>query len=220
MDNSPTVSIELMEKNRPQQQRAIQTYERILESAAQLLQEVGVERISTNLIAERAGVTVPALYRYFANKYAVFYALGARLMDRQNEAMLTWQQSYEQSDDPFIYLNHIEELLHLTLQATREQTAGLAILRMLRVIPALQDIRLKSHSAMASWAAGIWGELFSIEVTEQLLRGLRLTMELGTSAVEMSMEDPDMPPDFAFSEYGAMVRGHWQGIIADQRRNI
>ena len=56
--NAAELPFELLEKNRPQQQRAIKTYETILESAAQLLEEIGVERISTNLIAERAGQSV------------------------------------------------------------------------------------------------------------------------------------------------------------------
>ena len=53
--------VELLEKNRPRQERAKRTYEAILNAAAELLVEVGVERISTNLIAERAGITVPCL---------------------------------------------------------------------------------------------------------------------------------------------------------------
>ena len=72
----PRRQVELLEKNRPRQERAKRTYESILVAAAELLVEVGVERISTNLIAERAGITVPALYRYFPNKYAVINALG------------------------------------------------------------------------------------------------------------------------------------------------
>ena len=87
-------SVELLEKNRPQQQRAIRTYEAILSATGELLCEVGLERVSTNNIAERAGVTVPALYRYFPNKYAVLNALGARLMDAQNEVFARWQRRY------------------------------------------------------------------------------------------------------------------------------
>ena len=56
----PRRQVELLEKNRPRQERAKRTYEAILNAAAELLVEVGVERISTNLIAERAGITVPA----------------------------------------------------------------------------------------------------------------------------------------------------------------
>ena len=90
--------VELLEKNKPRQERAKRTYEAILVAAAELLVEVGVERISTNLIAERAGITVPALYRYFPNKYAVLNALGAVLMDRQNEVFQQWFDAYMGED--------------------------------------------------------------------------------------------------------------------------
>ena len=56
--------VELLEKNKPRQDRAKRTYEAILEAAAELLVEVGVERISTNLTAERAGITVPAGFSF------------------------------------------------------------------------------------------------------------------------------------------------------------
>ena len=54
MTTAPRRQVELLEKNRPRQERAKRTYESILAAAAELLVEVGVERISTNLIAERA----------------------------------------------------------------------------------------------------------------------------------------------------------------------
>ena len=92
--------VELLEKNKPRQDRAKRTYEAILEAAAELLVEVGVERISTNLTAERAGITVPALYRYFPNKYAMLNALGAVLMDRQNEVVQQWFDAHLGSGDP------------------------------------------------------------------------------------------------------------------------
>lgn len=60
----------LTAKKQPAQQRGAETYERILEVAAALLAEVGIERLSTNLICSKAGLTPPALYQYFPNKYA------------------------------------------------------------------------------------------------------------------------------------------------------
>jgi AcrR family transcriptional regulator len=48
----------------PRQGRALETYERILAATTELLGEVGIERLSTNLVCERAGLTPPVLYRY------------------------------------------------------------------------------------------------------------------------------------------------------------
>ena len=98
--NAVRQQVELLEKNKPRQERAKRTYEGILAAAAELLVEVGVERISTNITAERAGITVPALYRYFPNKYAVLNALGAVLMDRQNEVFQDWFEQYADEGNP------------------------------------------------------------------------------------------------------------------------
>ena len=60
----------------PQQERAVQTRDHLLDVAGELLGEVGFENISTNMICARAGMTPPALYRYFRDKHAVLETLG------------------------------------------------------------------------------------------------------------------------------------------------
>src|SRR5688572_9407092 len=74
----------------PSQTRARTTFEAVLSTAGDLLGEVGFERLSTNLVCERAGLTPPALYRYFPNKYAILGELARRLMDAQDEAVFAW----------------------------------------------------------------------------------------------------------------------------------
>lgn len=59
----------------PVRARGRVTFERILDTTARLLDEHGVERISTNLIASRAGVNIATLYKYFPNKLSVINAL-------------------------------------------------------------------------------------------------------------------------------------------------
>src|SRR5512139_3320805 len=86
----PDAGPDLRQKTVPRQGRALETYERILGVAAELLGEVGVERLSTNLVCERAGLTPPALYRYFPNKYALLHELGERLMAAQNQLLEAW----------------------------------------------------------------------------------------------------------------------------------
>ena len=65
-------------RTHPRQARSRETFERILDTAALILEERGVEEFNTNLLADRTGVGVRALYRYFPNKYAVLAALGER----------------------------------------------------------------------------------------------------------------------------------------------
>lgn len=50
----------------------------ILEAAFQLLEQGGVEGLTTNHIAERAGVSVGTLYQYFGGKQAILAGLAQR----------------------------------------------------------------------------------------------------------------------------------------------
>lgn len=62
----------------PQQSRAEQTVATILEAAALILEARGSEGLNTNLVAQRAGVSVGTLYQYFPNKDALIVALSKR----------------------------------------------------------------------------------------------------------------------------------------------
>ena len=66
----------------PTQARAAQTVDAIVEAAIQILQSDGEERLTTNRIAERAGVSIGSLYQYFADKEAIVEAVAERERDR------------------------------------------------------------------------------------------------------------------------------------------
>jgi AcrR family transcriptional regulator len=119
-----TAGVELDRKRVPTQTRALETCERILDAAANLLGEVGIERLSTNLICERAGLSPPALYRYYPNKYAVLAELGARLMMSQNELLENWATPATMKLPVAKFERRIRQLFLDTLEMTRRAIAG------------------------------------------------------------------------------------------------
>jgi AcrR family transcriptional regulator len=62
----------------PRQPRSEATVEAILDAAFQLLEQGGLRALTTNHIAERAGVSVGTLYQYFKGKQAILGALAQR----------------------------------------------------------------------------------------------------------------------------------------------
>jgi AcrR family transcriptional regulator len=62
----------------PQQSRAGQTVAAILEAAARILESKGIEGLNTNIVAQRAGVSIGSLYQYFPGKDALIVALCQR----------------------------------------------------------------------------------------------------------------------------------------------
>ncbi len=62
----------------PTQSRSKSTYKAILDAAARILVNEGYDSVTTNYIAEVAGVSIGSLYEYFASKDAIFVELSLR----------------------------------------------------------------------------------------------------------------------------------------------
>ena len=76
----------------PVQARSRATFEAILEAATRILQAGGHSAITTNLVAETAGISVGSLYQYFPSKEAILSdLLGplSKLLDGRNTCIPT-----------------------------------------------------------------------------------------------------------------------------------
>jgi AcrR family transcriptional regulator len=71
----------------PKQERSRQTVEAVLEAVRLVLRRHGAEAITTNRVAEAAGVSIGSLYQYFPDKQAIFMALHDRHVDGVRHVM-------------------------------------------------------------------------------------------------------------------------------------
>ena len=172
----------------PIQERAVQTRERLLDIAGALLGEVGIERISTNMIAAQAGVSPAALYRYFKDKYAVLEALGRRLMDRQNAVLFAWIDAHKAGGLDALS-EGTEELLRATAEITDSEPGGVWILRAMRAVPQLAHVRLESHNEVTDALLEAYAPLLPKMNKRVLWRRLRMTVEFGYAVDEMLHDD-------------------------------
>ncbi|WP_329408315.1 TetR family transcriptional regulator [Streptomyces sp. NBC_00704] len=69
----------------PVQRRSAERLTRILDACADLLDEVGYDDLSTRAVAERAGVPIGSVYRFFGNKRQMADALAQRNLERYAE---------------------------------------------------------------------------------------------------------------------------------------
>ena len=187
---------------KPAQKRSAQTYEKILDTAASLLDERGFDKLNTNLICERAGITPPALYRYFPNKYAILSALGERLMTAQNDALAIW---IDQATEINSSVEQLQQMLREQFDITVAQKGGASIMRALRSTPQLADVRLHSHAKMTALIIARLQEIDpSVDEAMQIQRN-RLTMEMGYAAMEMLIDLPDMDVDQTLHDVATMM---------------
>lgn len=76
-------------RKHPQQTRSKKTVDRILRAAETYLIEHGSETLSTNKIADAAGVNISSLYQYFPNKESILSALAENYLQRSTDALKT-----------------------------------------------------------------------------------------------------------------------------------
>lgn len=72
----------------PKQGRAQEKIELILEAATRIIDKDGLEGLTTNRIAELAGISIGTLYQYFGSKAAILEVLGQREMKTVNENII------------------------------------------------------------------------------------------------------------------------------------
>ena len=71
----------------PQQERSHKRYQAILDAAAEVFAERGVEAATTQEIAERADTSIGSVYRFFADKQALFQAVLDRVAANERELL-------------------------------------------------------------------------------------------------------------------------------------
>ncbi|MDD3763009.1 MAG: TetR/AcrR family transcriptional regulator [Nevskiales bacterium] len=72
--------IDIKVKKIPKQARAQATYKAMLDATAQILSEEGYAAVTTNRVAETAGVSIGSLYEYFPNKQSIVAAAIGRAL--------------------------------------------------------------------------------------------------------------------------------------------
>jgi AcrR family transcriptional regulator len=98
-------------RNEPVQARSTARLAGLLDAAAAVIDELGYERLTTAMVAERAGASIGTVYRYFPDRIAVLQALAARNLERTlakvtqqiaNEKHSTWAEAVDAGFDVFI----------------------------------------------------------------------------------------------------------------------
>lgn len=174
--------------------RAAATRLRLMQAGAELLGEVGIERISTNLVAQRAGVTPPVFYRHFKDKYELLAAMGEDLMLRQNAVLEAWLDHNIQDGYDGLIKAHYQFLLS-SIQVTAAVPGAVWIMRALRAVPSLSAVRTGSHEYVTDRIMAVMQPLLPQADPVELRRRSRIAVEAGYSVIEMALEDPSLAPE-------------------------
>jgi AcrR family transcriptional regulator len=188
----------------PVQERARQTYERLLDVTGVLLADAGIENISVNMICARAGVTPPAVYRYFKDKYAVIEALAERHMLRQFAVVEGWLSETLPGGVDGIMAN-MPVLIERLAGVTSAQAGAVWVMRALRAVPRLGVIRLESHRRVTQRLYEVYAPFYPEVTQERLLTRIRIGVEFTYALDELIAESGPGAAASIIADGGQMI---------------
>jgi len=150
---SKSANPSLEPRRKPRQQRAIERERLILDTAAQLLDRVGVENFNTVLIAEQVGISVGSLYQYFPNKHAILYTLGKRWLDgikQRLDEIDSWSLEQLSLDDL------VGRLVELVYETYHQQKGLLPLVQAFSSIPELRELETQHDQLVISRTANLF----------------------------------------------------------------
>jgi AcrR family transcriptional regulator len=199
----PSVTV----RNEPVQARAALRIEALLDAAAAVVDEHGIEHLTTALVAERAGASIGTIYRYFPDRVAVLVALAERNLERMRLAV-----------------DRVLEAEHASLADTLEAVVA-AVVDTFREVPSFRFLRAgegldlgpgQRHPVVPIFVADVAEHLherWGIELDEEQRRELETAIGALDALVTYAfLHDPDGDPrylgigiDLARSKLGGVL---------------
>nr|WP_305121492.1 TetR/AcrR family transcriptional regulator [Microbulbifer elongatus] len=124
-------------RREPVQARARERARQILDTTGQLLERVGLNDLTTILIAKELGVSVGSVYHYFPNKHAILYAMGEQWLASLTERL----DELAASDLERLSLREfLDDLLTRWVSVYREQRGLLPLVQAMWGVPELHEL--------------------------------------------------------------------------------
>lgn len=134
----------------PSQARAQRKIDAILDAAAELLQRLGADAVSTTAIAAQAGVPPATVYHYFDNRLAVFAALARRIMDEVDAHLVRVLHDELQAPQP-----DIDRIVQGLFEAYARRPSFVAVAMVLRTEPSFHALVNESNERVAEVIADL-----------------------------------------------------------------
>ena len=169
----------LTRRSAPVQGRSKERSKKIMDVTSELLERVGLDDLTTVLIAKEVGISVGSLYHYFPNKHAILYAMASEWLE-EIEKVLTKISAWEIETIPLDDL--LEQILALNLKAYKKQKAILTLVQAMFSVPELRSLDTQHDELVISHMAALFKRMGIQSHIKERERLGRLYLETSHSA--------------------------------------
>jgi AcrR family transcriptional regulator len=186
-------------RTKPTQARSAEKFDHILDTAIILLETEGWDGFSTNVLAERAGVGIQTLYRYFPNKLSVVATLAKRIIEEWNE----WFSDFD------IFISAKEEsrgnnAFVFFIDKLKNQPGGVAIRRAMNASPALKKMDQKDNRKMAKGCSDALFRHLELDHPEQFYSAALTVIEASLAITDLTFDIPEDEAEQLIEEFVLM----------------
>lgn len=175
-------------RTEPIQQRSADRLSALLDAAAEVVDEVGFDRITTAMIAERAGASIGTVYRYYPDRVAVLHALRERAISRfrvrvadeiASQMPENWWEAVDCGTTAFVGLYRAEPGFRIIHFVERERVNA-------------ADPKEAQSTTFAQALAGILAEEFGLPAGPELIFRLEVAIEMADALLSRAFHaDPN-----------------------------
>jgi AcrR family transcriptional regulator len=168
-----------MVRTEPVQQRSAQRVAHLLDTAALLIDEQGIDALTTSDVAARGDSSVGVVYRYFPNIQSLLRALAARNLSRFTETIydrlamdsVEWRQTVDIAIDAFIEFNRTEP--------------GFRALRFGDIIDdRFLDPEISNNGVFARAIAGLLAEKYDFTPDDKIVFDIEVAIEVADGLMQ------------------------------------
>ena len=178
-DQSDFPTIQTIVRTEPIQQRSAQRIELLLDAAAEIIDDKGLDSLTTSDVAVRSGSSVGVVYRYFPNIQSLLRALAARNMQRYTDRVFAQLET-----DSSEWLKALDSAIDVIVDMYRH-LPGFRALRFGDVIQdRFLDPTLSNNAVLARAIAGILAEKYNFTPTDELVFDFEVVIELEDALIK------------------------------------
>lgn len=174
------------------------TRQRLLDAAAAVFAEIGVDAASVEMVTERAGFTRGAFYSNFESKDELFFELISSVSDLK---LLAVSERVREIGEDDLRTMSVEEILGRILDVIIDRPAAIRLMNEFRT-RAMRDER--TAAAYVAWQHGMEARVESI--VADIVRG---------TGIELAMTGPELAQIVMFVWEGSSVQAVIEGRAHD-----
>jgi AcrR family transcriptional regulator len=200
-------------RNEPVQARSSARLAGLLDAAAAVIDDIGFERLTTAMVAERAGASIGTVYRYFPDRIAVVEALAIRCTQRlgsrfvesvESSGATTWEQGIDALVDMTIEMYRTEPGFRAIRFGDADDGSG---------APDADRMALLGNSV-----ADIFRDRFQFPDTPRFATVWEMLAESGHAVIARAHRVRGVTDDRLITEHRAMAKAYLRSLLAQEQQ--